>query len=74
MSSSRKCWVAVNKDGFISMFTDVPVRNNNTGKWEGTYYLDSFIYGIVKDMITKVNMKWDNEPEFFEFGPKINKE
>ena len=67
---SRKCWVAVNKNGFICLFTDTPKRNTDTGRWEGNLYVDSVIYKIVKDLVNKVCMSWNNEPEFFEFSNK----
>lgn len=66
-TKSRKCWIAVNKNGFICTFTDQPIRNEETGKWNGNYYVDSIIYKIIKDLVIKSKMNWNNEPEFFEF-------
>ncbi len=31
-NKSRECWVAVNKNGFISLFVKQPTRNEKTGK------------------------------------------
>lgn len=65
---SRKCWVGVNKNGFICTFVNQPKRNVELGKWEGEYYVDSLIYKIVKDLVNKSNFSWNNDPEYFEFG------
>ena len=67
---SIKCWAAVNKNGFISLFTDQPQRNTDTGKWEGNLYLNSVIYKMIVDLFEKANFSWMNDPEYFEFGVK----
>ena len=69
MNSTRKCWVAVNKNGFICMFVNEPTRNLELGKWEGEIYLDSLIYKTISSVIC-AKMTWENEAEFFEFSPK----
>ena len=73
-NKSRECWVAVNKNGFISLFVKQPTRNEKTGKWECELYLDSVVYNIMKDIITKSNFNWENEPEFFSFENKPKEE
>ena len=70
MEKSRECWLAVNKNGFIGCFVKQPKRNIETGKWEGEFYLDSVVYNIMKDIVAKANMTWENEPEFFSFENK----
>ena len=71
MEKSRECWVAVNKNGFIVLFTKEPKRNIEAGKWEGNLYADSVIYNIMKDIVKKGKMTWESEPEYFSFENKI---
>ena len=65
---SIKVWAATNKNGFLVITTDKPKKNEKTGKWEGTYYNNSIIYNMVKDLFDKAHMNWQCEPEYFEFG------
>lgn len=67
---NRKCWIAVNKSGFINMFVNEPKRNEETGKWEGEFYLDSVIYKMIAEVVKTANMNWDDDPEYFDFNLK----
>ena len=69
-NKSKKFWAAVNKNGFIGMFTEQPSRNIETGKWEGSIYLNSVFYKAIKDLFTKAKFTWEREPEYFEFETK----
>lgn len=66
----NKCWAAVNKSGFVVLFTDEPKRNEETGKWEGNLYVNSVVYAAIKDIFEKASWNWEKEAEYFEFGPK----
>lgn len=70
MVKSKKCWAACNKDGFITLFTEQPKRNIETGKWEGPIYINSVVYKAIKDLFEKVCFSWEREAEYFEFGDK----
>ena len=67
-----KCWAAVNKNGFIVLFTNQPKRNIDSGQWEGELYVNSIVYKAIKDLFEKVNFSWEKEAEYFEFGNKEN--
>jgi hypothetical protein len=62
-----KCWAAVNKNGFLVLFTEQPKRNEKTCKWEGNLYVNSVLYKTIKELFDKVNFNWEKEPEYFEF-------
>lgn len=68
MKQERECWLAVNRNGFIGLYTKMPVRNEKTGKWEGELYCDSVVYKIMEDLVAKANVTWENDPEYFSFG------
>lgn len=56
-------WVAVNKNGFVVMFlNDEPIKNENTGKWEGNYYANSLLYKDIINLVEKSNITWDCDP------------
>ena len=67
---ANKCWAAVNKNGFVSLFTDKPTRNEETGRWEGKLYINSAAYKAIKDLFEKVSFGWNRDAEYFEFGNK----
>lgn len=56
-------WVAVNKNGFISMFLgEEPKRNIETGKWEGIFYVNSLLYKDIIKLVEKSNITWACDP------------
>lgn len=64
---TQQIWAAVNKDGFIMLFTGEPVRDDESGKWIGKYpYINSNVYPQFCDLIKKSKMSWKSEPEMFE--------
>ena len=65
-----KTWAAVNKNGFLLLFTNEPTRNDNTGKWEGELYVNSAIHKMLGPLVEQANMSWENDPEYFEFEIK----
>lgn len=64
---TNKCWAAVNKNGFLVLFTEQPKRNAETGKWEGPMYVNSVLYKAIKEIFDKVKFNWEKEAEYFEF-------
>lgn len=57
-------WFAVNKNGFIGLYSNEPTRNNETGKWESKYpFVNSIIYQNIKNMIESSNFDWNQEPQ-----------
>ena len=65
-----KCWAAINRNGFICLFTDKPQRNKEIGKWEGKLYVNSVVYKMIKDLFDKASFSWEEDAEYFEFGTK----
>lgn len=65
--STIKTWAAVDKNGFLSLFTSEPKRNNETCKWEGEKYVNSVIYKMLVNLVENAGMNWDNDAEYFEF-------
>lgn len=63
-----KVWAARNKNGFLVLTSNKPKKNESAGRWEGTYYINSRVYNVIKDLFDKANMNWQNEPEYFEFS------
>ena len=56
-------FITVNKNGFMSIWNDEPVKNESTGKWEGKFlYANSELYKEFKKLIKESNINWINEP------------
>lgn len=68
--SNIHTYAAVNRNGFLMLFTKEPKRNNETGKWDGEPYVNSAIHKMLLPLVEKANMNWENEPEYFEFEVK----
>lgn len=67
----QKIWAAVNKDGYVALFTGQPVRDEDSGKWVGEYpYINSLVYSQFKNIIRQSMMDWNSSPEMFEFEIK----
>ena len=57
-------WFAVNKNGFVGLYSDEPKRNKDIGKWESKLpFINSVIYEQIIDLVQKTSMTWDKEPE-----------
>jgi hypothetical protein len=65
MKQNITIWVAIAKDGYLMLFTDKPTRTNTS--WEGNYYVNSVLYGNVKNLIGGSNMTFETEPEPITF-------
>ncbi len=61
---TKTIWFAVNKNGFVGLYLDKPVRNKLTKKWESKYpFINSIIYNEIVDLVEKAKYTWENEPE-----------
>jgi len=61
-------WFAVNKNGFVNMFLNTPVRNKESGVWTSNhYFINSEIYPQICTLVEKAKMNWDSEPEVIQF-------
>jgi hypothetical protein len=68
---SAKFWVYVNKNGFLGLSIDKPVRDEDLGKWVAKYpYCNSIMYAQVMEMISKTKFGWNCEPEYIEINYK----
>lgn len=57
-------WFAINKSGFVGLYLDEPKRNDKTGKWESQFpFINSKVNKEVCDLIEKIKMNWESEPE-----------
>lgn len=65
MKKNVSIWVAVAKDGYLMLFTDKPTRTNTS--WKGNHYVNSVLYGNVKNLIGGSNMTFESEPEAIIF-------
>lgn len=55
-------WVARNRSGSLTMFTEKPVKNISSGRWESYngFYMFSLFPGMDFSMFDK--LKWEDEP------------
>lgn len=66
---SLNIWLCVNKNGYVNIFNAQPIRNREAGKWVSKYpFVNSAIYGQMKELATKAQMTWESEPEYFEIA------
>ena len=64
-----KCYVGVNKDKTVQMFTSPPKRNMEKCIWESdNIYINSRIYQEVIKMMNNAELTWDNDYEYFDFN------
>ena len=69
MNRTLEIWVAVNKNGDVRMFTDEPVRNNETGRWEGKHpFVNCILQVQFEELCTKSKITWEMEPNPFEIN------
>ena len=65
MKSSIEIWVAVNKNGSVRMFTEEPIRNNETGLWEGKPFVNCVLQSQFEELINKSEITWEMDPNPF---------
>lgn len=65
--SSFLIYITVNRNGFMTIWHDEPIKNEKTGKWEGKMPVaNSIIYKDFTNMIKESNICWTNEPIVFD--------
>ena len=68
MKKTLTVWFAVNKNGFIGIYSDEPKRNIETGKWESKFpFINSLIYDQICQLVEKAKLDWNKEPECISF-------
>lgn len=64
-------WFAVNRDGFVGMYMEKPIRNEETGHWDSKFpFVNPQAYQIIEKITEQAKMTWENDPECmpFQFG------
>lgn len=65
-NNAATVYVAINKNGYMTMHAEMPSRNDGTGKWESRRpYINSRLYSELKPLIENAGMTWESEPELF---------
>ena len=66
-------WFAVNKNGFIGVYADEPIRNDKTGKWESKFpFINSTVYPEIVKLAENSKMDWLKEPECLTFKLQLD--
>lgn len=69
MAKNIDIWVAVNKNGTVRIFTDEPIRNNISGKWEGKHpFISSVLQKQFEDLCQKSNITWEVDANPFSIN------
>lgn len=64
-------WFAVNKSGFVGLYSEEPKRNESVKKWESQYpFVNAVLYKEIQNIVEKTGMNWDSEPECITIGFK----
>lgn len=72
MKKILKLWVGVNDDGFVSLHTEQPIRNEKTKKWvSSSPFCNSIMQRQFEELVKESNMSWKNDVEFFEIPLEI---
>ena len=68
-NTTAKFWLYMNKNGFIGMSVDKPVRDNATGKWKCQIpFCNSMINANITDMVSRTQFGWPSDPEYLEIN------
>ena len=66
MKTSIDIWVAINKNGDIRMFTEEPIRNEATGRWESNHpFVNSVLQSQFEELCEKSKITWEMDPNPF---------
>jgi len=69
MNRTIGVWVYVNKNGFIGMSADEPIRDEKNGKWKvKNAFCNSKLYNMIVTTVEKTSMGWNTTPEYFEIN------
>lgn len=64
MNKTITIWFGVNKNGYVSMHSIEPTKNEETGKWESKYpFVNSIIYSEICKLVEKSRLNWNSEVE-----------
>lgn len=64
---TKKIWLAVNKNGFINLFSGEPVRYEEEQKWMGKLpYINSVVYSQLAKIAVNNGITWESDPLEFE--------
>jgi len=64
-----KLWAGVNKNGWVSLHNEQPTRNEAQGKWVSkSPFCNQNVQKQFTEMMAKVKMTWEAEPEYFELN------
>lgn len=64
-------WAAINKNGSLSLHTEEPIRNEDTGIWVSkSPFINSVLYKDLSNMIEKTPMNWESNPQPFQLSIK----
>ena len=56
-------FITVNKNGFMSIWYDEPIKNEKLGKWRGSFpFCNSIMYNEFAVMIKEANINFISEP------------
>lgn len=60
-------YVTVNKNGFMTIWHDEPIKNEVSGKWEGNYsFCNSYMYNEFYKLIKDTNINFESEAIRFD--------
>lgn len=63
-----KIWFGVNRDGYITLHLEQPVRDDANGVWRSERILcDSAVYKQITDAALLTGITWDDDPGYMEF-------
>lgn len=64
-NKNMQIWMGVNKNGFVSLHYEEPVRDGN--KWKSNKpFCNSVIQNQFEDLAKRAQMTWENDCEVFE--------
>jgi hypothetical protein len=67
MNKTIKVWIAINKNGKLTLHGEYPVRDEKNGKWTSKYpFINSILYKELSNMISKSSLTWESDPEYME--------
>lgn len=62
-------WIAVNKNGKLTMHATEPSRDEDLGIWISDMpFVNSVLYDNLSKMISKTPMNWESDPQPFQFN------
>lgn len=60
-------WVAVDRNGWIGLYSTEPTKNEQTGKWDSPNPFCNYqVRKELEALIKRTDMGWNSEPAFFK--------